>query len=129
VILRPAVVLSLHARSRWGRLAVARARAEAGCLVPFPELPHVHVDDLVDAVLLAADAADARGRAFNVVAGVADTREYLSAVYGAAGKTPPPVPADAPRLRFAARRIRDELGWAPRARWRDFLDGLYALRL
>ena len=121
VVLRPALILSMHPRSRWGPLAVARARLEPGCLVPYPELPYVHVDNLVEAIVLAARAPEARGRAYNVVEGVADTRAYLDAVYGAAGRAPPPIPPGAPRLRFAADRIRRELAWAPRDRWRDFL--------
>jgi nucleoside-diphosphate-sugar epimerase len=121
VILRPAMVLSMHPRSRWGPLALQRARASDGPLIPFPELPYVHVDNLADAVLLAAARPPARGRAYNVVDGVGDTTEYLAAVYGAIGLPPPPIPPDAPRLRFAAERIRAELGYAPVDRWREFL--------
>ena len=125
-VLRPALVLSMHPRSRWGPLAVERARSDEGCLLPFPELPYVHVDNLVDAIVLAARAPQARGRAYNVVEGVADTREYLAAIYGAAGKSPPSIPADAPRLRFASERIRRELEWHPPDRWREFVSLLRA---
>jgi nucleoside-diphosphate-sugar epimerase len=120
-ILRPPLILSMHPRSRWGPLAVARARTEVGCLLPFPELPYVHVDNLVDAIVLAAGSPRAVGRTYNVVEGVADTREYLEAIHRAAGSSTPPIPADAPRLRFASERIRHELGWAPRDTWREFL--------
>lgn len=125
VVLRPPLILSMHPRSRWGPLAVARARTEEGCLMPFPELPYVHVDNLVDAVVLAARARQASGRAYNVVEGVADTREYLEAVYGAAGRSAPSIPTDAPRLRFASERIRRELRWSPRDRWREFIGQLH----
>ena len=125
VILRPSLVLSMHARSRWGPLAVARARTDDACPLPFPELPYVHADNLVDVIVLAAGAPNATGRAYNVVEGVGDTREYLAAVYGAAGRSAPPIPADAPRLRFAADRVRRELGWRPRDRWREFLSQLH----
>ncbi|HEY2730198.1 MAG TPA: NAD(P)-dependent oxidoreductase [Polyangia bacterium] len=124
IVLRPPLILSTHPRSRWGPLAIARARTEEGCLLPFPELPYVHVDNLVDAIVLAAHAPVADGRAYNVVEGIADTREYLEVIYGAAGRAAPPIPDDAPRLRFAADRIRRELGWAPRDRWRELIDEL-----
>ncbi len=123
-VLRPPLILSTHPRSRWGPLAIARARTEEGCLLPFPELPYVHVDNLVDAIVLAANAPVTGGRAYNVVEGVADTREYLEVIYGAAGRAVPPIPPDAPRVRFAADRVRRELGWAPRDRWREFIDEL-----
>jgi nucleoside-diphosphate-sugar epimerase len=123
-ILRPPLVLSMHPRSRWGPLAIARARDEAECLLPFPELPYVHVDNLVDAIVLAARATEARGRAYNIVEGVADTRQYLDAIYGAAGRPAPPIPGDAPRLRYASERVRLELRWAPRDRWREFIEAV-----
>jgi nucleoside-diphosphate-sugar epimerase len=127
IILRPTAVLSMHERARWGPLAIQRARAATACLVPFPELPYVHVDDLAGAVVRAIAASVAPGRAYNVIDAVADTREYLAAVYAAAGRAPHPIPADAPRLRFAAERIRRELAWTPAAdRWRPFLEALRA---
>ncbi len=110
IVLRPPLILSTHPRSRWGPLAIARARTEEGCLLPFPELPYVHIDNLVDAIVLAANAPVTGGRAYNVVEGVADTREYLEVIYGAAGRAVPPIPPDAPRVRFAADRVRRELG-------------------
>jgi len=56
---------------------------------------------------------------------VGDTRDYLTVVYGAIGRAPPAIPPDAPRVRFAADRIRRELAWQPApARWRRFLDEL-----
>jgi dihydroflavonol-4-reductase len=121
VILRPALVLSMHPRSRWGPLALARARASTESILPFPEVPYVHVDNLADAAVLAASRPAARGRAYNVIDGVGSTPDYLTAVYGAIGRPPPAVPADAPRLRFAAERIRAELGYAPVDRWKTFL--------
>lgn len=124
VILRLTLVLSMHRRSRWGPLAVARARASASCLVPFPELPYVHVDNVVEAIALAARLPAPGGRSFNVIDGVADTREYLDVVYAAAGRATLPVPPGAPRLTYASERIRRELGWAPVDRWREFLQQL-----
>jgi nucleoside-diphosphate-sugar epimerase len=128
VVLRPGLVASMHPRSHWGPLAVARAGASDHCILPFPEIPYVHVDNLGEAIVLASSTPAARGRAYNVVEGVADTAEYLAAIYGAAGRPAPPVPPDAPRLRFRAERIRRELDWTPLDRWPAFIGELRALR-
>jgi nucleoside-diphosphate-sugar epimerase len=121
VILRPSMILSMHPRARWGRGAVARARESDTCILPFPELPYTHEDNVVAAIELATRTPGARGRAYNLVDAVVDAREYLDVVYDAAGKRAPPIPSDAPRLRFAADRARRELHWRPADRWRDFL--------
>jgi nucleoside-diphosphate-sugar epimerase len=124
VILRPGLVASMHPRSHWGPLAVDRAAATAESILPFPELPQVHADNLADAVLLAARAPAARGRAYNVIDGVGAGRDYLDAIYGAVGRPAPSIPADAPVYRYRARRIRDELGYAPADLWPAFLGAL-----
>jgi len=124
VVLRPGIILSMHPRSRWGPLAIERARASEESIMPFPEMPYVHVENLVDAIALAMCSPIARGRTYNVVDGSADTTEYLAAVYGAIGRAPPPIPPGAVRERFPATRIRHELGWTPKERWGEFLDEL-----
>ena len=126
VILRPGLVLSMHPRSRWGPLALERARAAPGSILPFPLVPYVDVENLAGAVLLAATIPAARGRAYNVIDGVGDGAEYLAAVYGAIGLPPPPIPLDAPRLSYSGERARQELGYAPVGRWREFLVQLAA---
>ncbi len=63
IILRPGLVASMHPRSRWGPLAIQRAAATSESILPFPELPYVHVDNLAEAVVLAAQAPGDRGRA------------------------------------------------------------------
>ncbi len=124
VVLRPGAILSMHPRSRWGPLAIQRARDSEESIMPFPELPYVHVDNVVDAIALAMRSPAAHGRAYNVIDGSADTNEYLNAVYGAVGRAPPPIPPEAIRQHFRADRIRRELGWAPADRWREFLGQL-----
>ena len=54
VILRPALITSMHPRSRWGPQAIEKAAASPDSILPFPEIPHVHVDNLAQAVVLAA---------------------------------------------------------------------------
>src|SRR5436190_1750069 len=67
VILRPALITSMHPRSRWGPQAIEKAATSPDSILPFPEIPHVHVDNLAQAVVLAATRPAARGRAYNVV--------------------------------------------------------------
>jgi nucleoside-diphosphate-sugar epimerase len=126
VILRPSMILSRHARARWGAEAVARARGSDGWLLPFRELPYTHEDNVVAAIELATRTPTARGRVYNLVDAVLDTPEYLDAVYAAAGKPAPRVPPDLPRLRFAAERARRELQWRPVEKGREFLAQLRA---
>ena len=128
IIFRPTLILSMHPRSRWGPGAVARARQADRCLLPFRQIPYVHVDNLVQAIALAAHAAAGMkdGRAFNVAEGAGDTAAYLAAVHGAAGRPVLPPPTDAPLLRYPADRIRRELPWAPLDRWSGFLRELRA---
>jgi len=121
VVLRPAAILSMDPRSSWGPDAIERARAEGGCFLTSTELPYVHIDDLVDAIALAVRSPAARGRSYNVVDGSGDTREYLAVVCGAIGRPVPAAPRAAPCPRFPVDRIRRELGWTPRDRWREFL--------
>jgi dihydroflavonol-4-reductase len=122
-ILRPALVLSTHPRSFWGPLALQRARASPGPVVPVAEVPYVHVENLAEAIVLAA-RGPLDGRVYNVVDGVGATQEYLDAVGKALGRAPEVLPAGAPRLRYSGARIRSELGYAPADRWREFLTAL-----
>lgn len=126
VILRPVMVLSMHPRSYWGPLVRERARASAAPVMPLATVPYVHVDNLATAIVLAATSERAVGRAYNVIDGEGDAAEYLGAVYASIGRTPPPPTPNAPRLRVAGERLRQELGWAPEDRWRTFIDALAA---
>ena len=128
VILRPVVVLSMHPRSYWGPLAVARAGEASGPIVPLAEVPYVHVTNLAEAVWLAATRPEAAGRAYNVIDGNGPSQEYLDALYAALGRPAPRIPSDAPRIRYAGDRIRRELDYSPTPRWREFLSKLSAYR-
>lgn len=125
-ILRPVLILSAHPRSYWGPLACERARASAQSILPLADVPYVHVDNLVDAIVLAATRAEAIGRTYDVIDGAGDVQQYLAAIYGAIGRPAPPVPASAPRVTYAGQRIRSELGYAPADRWAQALAELSA---
>lgn len=122
-ILRPVLVLSTHARSYWGPLALERARSSPEPVIPVAEVPYVHVDNLADAIVLAAEGP-LRGRVYNVIDGVGDSQDYLDAIGLALGRAPASVPPGAPRLRYSGARIRNELGYAPPPRWAEFLASL-----
>lgn len=121
VILRPGTVLSTHPKSHWGPRALERAREDGGPLFPVASMPHVHVDNLAQAVGLAATRREARGRAYNVVDGHGATEEYQRAVFSAVGRPVPELPSEGPDLRVVAERIRRELGYDPPDRWEEFL--------
>jgi len=125
-ILRPVMVLSMHATSYWGPLALERARASDAPVVTLAELPYVHGDNLAEAVVLAAQTPAAVGRAYNAIDGHGDTRAYLDAVARAIGRPVPELPARAPRATYSGERIRRELGYAPVDRWAEFLAELAA---
>lgn len=127
-IVRPVMVLSTHPRSYWGPLALERARATGQSPMPLATVPYVHVDNLAAAIALAATSERALGRAYDVIDGEGDAAEYVAAVFAALGRTPPAPNPSAPRMRIAGRRVREELGWTPVDRWREFLDALAALR-
>jgi nucleoside-diphosphate-sugar epimerase len=129
VILRPVVIASTHPKSFWGARALDRARSTSEVLFPAVEMPYVHVDNVAEAIVLAAATPAAEGRAYNVVDGIGDTAEYLGRIYGALGRPAPPLPADAPRIRFSGERIRRDLGYAPTERWPEFIAELSRLRL
>ncbi|HMK72090.1 MAG TPA: NAD(P)-dependent oxidoreductase [Myxococcaceae bacterium] len=121
VILRPVVVLSMHRHSHWGPLALERARTSTEPIWPLANMPYVHVDSLVEAVLLALTRERAVGRAYNVLDGSAPTSEYLAAVSRALGQPVAQLAQAAPRLTCSGERIREELGYSPADRWREFL--------
>jgi len=122
-ILRPGAVLGAHPTSTWAVRVPERVRNrevklkdDGGDTVPW-----VHVEDLVDAVLLAMENERAKGRVYTLADGHFTWREYTDRVRGWFG-TPAldSIPkADLPpgaysTARFDGGRIRRELGYAPR---------------
>jgi len=123
VILRPAAILGVHPTSTWAvkmpgivRDRKMKLKDDGGDSWPF-----VHVENLVDAILLAIESDRAIGRAYNMVDEHRTWREYTDEIRGWFGTEPLET---IPRAELApnaywtgkvdASRIRSELGYAPK---------------
>jgi nucleoside-diphosphate-sugar epimerase len=124
VILRPAVIASTHETSYWAARAVERARKSKEPLFPVANMPYVHVENVAEAVVLAATSANAVGQAYNLVDGEGNTADYLAVISKHLGRPAAGLPASAPRVTFVADRVRRDLGYAPAERWQEFLSDL-----
>jgi nucleoside-diphosphate-sugar epimerase len=124
VTLRPVPVLSLHPRSFWGPLALARALAMNSPVFGCTELPFVHVDNLADAVVRALHSDKAIGRHYDVIDAYGPTTRYLDALAVATGRPAPHLSDEAPTIRIAGQRIRAELGYDPEDRFEEFITQL-----
>lgn len=121
VILRPGAILGMHRTSSWAVKMPRRVRdGETKLRGDGREpIPWVHIEDLVDAVLLALDDERALGRVYNVTGGTMTWRSYTDDVRGWFG-APPLEETPAAEFgeywmgRFDASRIRRELGYEPR---------------
>jgi len=130
VILRPGAILGVHPTSTWAIKMPARVRDRLIKLAidGMNTLPYVHVDDLVDAVLLGLSDERAVGRVYNLADGHMTLKEYTDEVRSWFG-TPPlevipkeEVPAGGYWMgKFDGRRIRAELNYAPR---RTYAEGM-----
>lgn len=128
-ILRPTAILGVHPSSSWAVKVPARIRDGK-----FPlridgsdSLGVVHVENLVDAILLALDQRGAAGRAFNVVDETITWNAYAEEVRGWFPGSPPlafiPEAEVAPgafwKGKFSNARIRAELGYVARLTYAD----------
>lgn len=121
-ILRPGAILGVHPTSTWAVKVPSRIREgkikllrDGGNTHPF-----VHVEDLVDAVLLALSNPRSVGRAYNVLEMNGTWRAYTDEVRKWFSAPPMEgVPEeDAASMsywtgRFSAERLKAELGWVP----------------
>lgn len=130
-IVRPGAILGAHPTSTWAvrvpemvRDRKVKLRIDGGDLIPF-----LHVEDLVDAVLLALGADRAEGRVYNLADEHRSWRVYTDAVR-AWFKTAPlevipkeEVPPGSYRTaRVDAARVRADLGYAPRRTWEEGME-------
>jgi nucleoside-diphosphate-sugar epimerase len=129
VILRPGAILGVHRTSTWGVKVPGSVRDREMKLRGDGRepMPWVHVENLVDAVLLALERDRAVGRVYNVVDEHRSWREYTDEVRGWFGTEPLDSIPEAElggwsMARFDATRLRDELGYRPRRSWREGMD-------
>lgn len=110
-VLRPPAVLGAGPTSTWGTRVPQRIRDREGWTMhPDTTFAWVHIDDLVDAILAAADASVVVTA--NVVGGHCPAGDYLAAVAEIVG-APVPGPPDGVepwRGRYTSDRLAEELG-------------------
>lgn len=123
VILRPTCILGVHPTSTWG--AKVPLALKAGRFKLFGEgegtFPYIHVENLVDCILLAAARDEAVGQAYDTNDGHVTWREYAAYFERELGfPAPQSVPmASAPAFfrwtgTIPAVKIQEQLGYAPR---------------
>jgi nucleoside-diphosphate-sugar epimerase len=131
VILRPGAILGAHPTSTWAvripeliRKGEMKLKAEGGDTIPF-----VHVEDLVDAVLLAVGSDRAVGRVYNMTDVHRTWREYTDRVREWLGTSPLDVipreelpPGSYWTGRFDGSRVRNELRYVPRRTWEEGME-------
>jgi nucleoside-diphosphate-sugar epimerase len=122
-IFRPGAILGVHPTSTWAVKVPGRVRDGLIKLKIDGEdkLPYVHVEDLVDGILLSLGSELAVGRIYNMADGHFTWLRFTDEIRGWFG-TPPleriprsEVPVGAYwTCEFDARRVREELGYSPR---------------
>jgi 2-alkyl-3-oxoalkanoate reductase len=119
-ILRPGAILGVHPTSTWAVKVPERIRTDPVSVTRPRQrtMPMVHVENLVDGVLLALSSEKAVGRTYNMVDEHTTWGEYVDRVRSWLGLGPQPdaEPGATPPWtgRFDARRVRAELGYTPR---------------
>src|SRR5262249_54520380 len=129
VILRPGAILGVHPTSTWGVKVPARIRDRVMKLRGDGRepMPWTHVENLVDAVLLALEDDRSVGRVYNVADETHGWREVTDEIRGWFGVAPLDAVPESEVVaqggysvtRFDASRLRSELGYEPRRSYRD----------
>jgi len=128
VILRPGAIIGLHRTSTWAvrfpemiRDGKIKLRGDALDIIPY-----VHVENFVDAIVLAMTSPNAVGRVYDVVDGHRTWRDYTDEIrswFQLAELEHIPMDQVPPGAYWkgviASRRIRDELGYRPRLTYEE----------
>jgi len=128
VILRPGAIFGIHRTSTWAvrfpemiRDGKVKLRGDG-----LDVIPYVHVDNFVDAILLAMTSPKAVGRVYDVVDGQTTWRDYTDEIrswFRLADLEHLPLDQVPPGAYwkgvFSARRIREELGYRSRFTYQE----------
>jgi nucleoside-diphosphate-sugar epimerase len=128
-ILRLGAVQGVHPTSTWGVRIPERIRTEPGLLLRprGRSMPWVHVENIVDALLLALSSEAAVGRVYNLMDEHTTWGDYVDRVRSWFGLGPQPdVEPETPGAgwsgRFDGRRVRAELGYSPRCNYEQGME-------
>ena len=126
-ILRLGAVLGVHPTSTWGVKVPEMIRTDpASFMRPRAHaMPWVHVDDIVEVVLLILSSEAAVGRVYNLMDEHTTWADYADRVRSWFGMGPQPEPEGAPPPftgRFEAQRVRAELGFAFRGSYEQGME-------
>jgi nucleoside-diphosphate-sugar epimerase len=129
-VFRPHVVLGVHGTAAWSTLLGQRMLRGEFVLHGDGDasLHYVHVDNLADAVVLAARSEATAGRAYNVVDGRVTVREYTERLRHWLGAPEPPACPELPvwRGRLEGARAVRELGYAPHVSYEEAMGEIAA---
>lgn len=112
-VIRPCNVLGVHPTSTWGPLMVQRIAAGFDRWHPDSIFPWIHVENLVDLLLLAIRSPEAVGQAYTAIDGHVTGREYYGRIAGWLGRSHAEPTAAPFRWQFALAKNR-ALGHSPR---------------
>lgn len=128
VILRPSAILGVHPRSTWAIKVPESIRDGKLSLKIDGEdtLPYVHVENIIDAILLALGSEKVSGNAYNLVDGNTTWRAYTDEVRSWFNAPALPItPADQVepgtywKGEYIAKKIKDDLGYTPNLTYED----------
>ena len=122
-VFRPFLILGAHPSSTWSAL-LARRIIDGEPIMRGDgsgSLPYVHVDNLVDAAIMAVRSAQAVGQAYNIVDGHITGREYFDDVCRLLGVDPlvPRGEVVPWRGRYSGAKAERELAYAPRVSYQE----------
>lgn len=122
-MLRPPNILGVHPSSRWSALLAQRMLKGEHFIAGdgSGSWAYVHVDNLIDAVVLALSSDRAIGEAYNVIDGQTIAAEYFRRFRRWLGLGPVPTRGEISPWRgsFSAEKIRRELGYSPRVSYEE----------
>ena len=124
-VFRLSAILGGHPSSTWAA-RLAQGIAQGKYVLPGDgsgSWPYVHVDNLAEAVVLAASSARAVGQAYNIVDGQTTARAYTDRLrqWLAVGPLPTQPEVVPWRGRFSGEKAVRELGYRPRVTYAEAL--------